>query len=288
MTLRALVELARGPTVGADLREAEVSRLPDDRGLGQLARSIMVPLDSSYLSQRDAQGRFRGPPGIAFPPSGSSEEFDLEPFDQVLIKQQPDFEMPQAVAISGEVSIPGQYTLLTKSDRVADLVQRAGGVLDTGYPEGARLFRSLDNLGRIDVDLPAAMRSPENSDNLILQPGDSLHIPQYSPTVTIRGAVNSPVTAQYRDGEGLGYYIAAAGGYRSDADEGRVSVRFANGQARSRSKFLFWSRYPAPGPGSEILVPVEDPDAGIDWSAVVAPAISALGTITALIIAVTR
>ena len=33
---------------------------------------------------------------------------------------------------------------------------------------------------------------------------------------------------------------------------------------------------------------IQDPDAGIDWTAVVGPAISALGTVTALIIAVTR
>ncbi|MGD2047703.1 MAG: SLBB domain-containing protein [Gemmatimonadota bacterium] len=287
MTLRELVEVARGPIVGADLREAEVSRLPEDRGSGQLARSIMAPMDSSYLVT-DAQGGYRGAPGIAFPPAGSSPEFDLEPYDQVLIKLQPDFEMPRAVAISGEVSIPGHYTLLSKSDHVAELVARAGGILETGYPEGARLYRSLDDLGRIDLDLPTALSDSASSDNIILQPGDSLHIPQYSPTVTIRGAVNSPVTAQYREGEDLGYYIAAAGGYRSDADEGRVSVRYANGQARTRSKFLFWSNYPNPGPGSEVNVPVQDPDAGIDWGAVVPPTISALGTITALIIAVTR
>jgi len=287
MTLRDLVELARGPTVGADLREAEVSRLPENRQGGQLARSIMAPMDSSYLTTDD-QGAYRGPPGVPFPPAGTSPGFEVEPYDQVLIKLQPDFEMPQSVTISGEVSIPGRYTLLSKSDHVAELVARAGGILETGYPEGARLYRTLDNLGRIDLDLPIALEDSSSSDNIILQPGDSLHIPQYSPTVTIRGAVNSPVTAQYQEGEDLGYYIAAAGGYRSDADEGRVSVRYANGQARTRSTFLFWSSYPEPGPGSEVNVPVEDPNAGINWGAIVAPTISALGTITALIIAVTR
>jgi protein involved in polysaccharide export with SLBB domain len=287
MTLRDLVELARGPVVGADLREAEVSRLPEHRQTGELARSVMAPMDSSYLATNE-QGSYRGPPGVAFPPAGSSPEFELEPYDQVLIKLQPDFEMPQAVAITGEVSIPGRYTLLSKGDRVAQLVARAGGILETGYPEGARLYRSLDDLGRIDLDLPTALVDGTSADNLILQPGDSLHIPQYSPTVTIRGAVISPVTAQYQEGEGLDYYIAAAGGYRSDADEGRVSVRYANGQARTRSKFLFWSSYPTPGPGSEVVVPVEDPDAGIDWAAWVGPTLSALGSVTALIIAVVR
>jgi len=265
-----------------------VSRLPTDRDAGQLARSIMVPLDSSYLSQRDALGRFRGPPGLAFPPAGASPDFELEPFDQVLIKQQPDFEMPQAVTIVGEVSIPGRYTLLTKSDRVSDLVARAGGILDTGYPEGARLYRRLDNLGRIDLDLPTALETQDSGDNLILQPGDSLYIPEYSPTVTVRGAVNSPVTVQFQDGQGLDYYIGVAGGYRSDADEGRVSVRYANGQARTRSKFLFWSSYPTPGPGGEVVVPVKDPTSGFDWAGFAGPMIPALGTVTALIIAVTR
>ena len=36
LTLRDLVELARGPITGADLRHAEISRLPDERSLGSL------------------------------------------------------------------------------------------------------------------------------------------------------------------------------------------------------------------------------------------------------------
>ena len=83
MTIRDLLLLARGPTVGADLRTAQVSRLPDERGLGELADSLMVPLDSSYLSQRTADGRYVGPPGLEFAPAGSTPEFVLEPFDQL-------------------------------------------------------------------------------------------------------------------------------------------------------------------------------------------------------------
>src|SRR5207249_293954 len=40
MTLRELVLLGRGPTVGADLREAEVARMPEDRSQGQLATTV--------------------------------------------------------------------------------------------------------------------------------------------------------------------------------------------------------------------------------------------------------
>jgi len=287
MTLRDLVDLARGPIVGADLREAEVSRMPERREIGELAERLRVPLDSSYLN-RDAAGQFRGPPGPAFPGAGSSPDFALEPFDQVLILRQPDFEMPEAVTIAGEVSMPGRYTLLTKFDRVSELVARAGGILPTGYAEGARLIRLQDDLGRIDMDLVDALDAPEGRNNLILQPGDSLYIPQYSPTVQVRGAVNSPVTVLYQEGQGLQYYIANAGGFRTDADEGRLSVRYANGTARTRDKFLFWSSWPEPGPGSEITVPTKDPLEEFDTRGLITDLVAIMGSITTVIIVLVR
>jgi hypothetical protein len=286
MTIRDLVSLARGPTVGADLREAEVSRLPAERQNGQLAEHLRVPLDSSYLRLRESDNGYRGAPGIAFPAPGTSPDFQLQPFDEVLILQQPDFEMPGSVVITGQVSVPGRYTLLTRSDRVADLVSRSGGILDTAYPDGARLIRNQDDLGRIDLDLVAALDDPTGDDNVMLQAGDSLHIPEYSPTVVVTGAVNSPVTVMYRPGEGLDYYIANAGGYSHDADKGRVSVRYANGSARTRSRFLFFSSYPDPGPGSVVSVPVEPPGGGTNWPTILGPLLSGIGSVAALIIAV--
>ena len=183
MTIRDLMLMARGPIVGADLRAAQVSRLPDQRGLGELADALLAPLDSSYInsSQRTPDGRYVGPPGVPFPPAGSSPEFILQPYDQVLILRQPEFEMPQSVKITGEVSVPGEYMLLTKNDRITDLLARANGLLDTAYPEGARFFRQQDELGRINVDFLTAQDDPSDAANILLQPGDSLHIPEYSP-----------------------------------------------------------------------------------------------------------
>src|SRR5204862_301735 len=73
MTLRDLVQLARGPKIGAYLKEAEIARLPEDRSQGQLATTLRVPLDSTYLFQRTADGRFVGPPGVPVPASGAPE-----------------------------------------------------------------------------------------------------------------------------------------------------------------------------------------------------------------------
>jgi hypothetical protein len=106
--------------------------------------------------------------------------------------------------------------------------------------------------------------------------------------VRVTGAENAPVTVMYQPGAGFDYYIANAGGYRSDADKGGSSVRYANGTARTRSRFLFFSSYPEPGPGSTISVPSEDPEQRTDWAVLLGPIISGIGTVAALIIAVTR
>ena len=58
-----LVTLGRGPRVGAYLKEAEIARLPGDRREGQLATTMRVPLDSTYLFERDSAGRYVGPAG---------------------------------------------------------------------------------------------------------------------------------------------------------------------------------------------------------------------------------
>ena len=284
MTLRDVIELARGPSVGADLRYAEVARLPDDRAGGELAELMEVPLDSSFLDLGDGEEDFRGPRGIAFPPPGTAPTFELEPFDQVTVLLQPDFQLQREVAITGEVPVPGRYTLQSKDDRLTDLVERAGGLLPTAYPDGAQLYRTERELGRVDVDLPTALADVTSRDNIVLEPGDSLHIPVYSPTVVVQGAVNSPATVLYREGEGLDYYIENAGGFRNDADEGRTAVRYANGRAQLRDKFLFWSSYPTPGPGSVVTVPTEDPSNRIDWRGVITDLVAIAGSITTVIV----
>ncbi len=258
MTLRQLMTLARGPKIGVDLREAEIARLPADRSRGQLATTVRMPLDSTYLFERDSAGRYIGPPGVAFPTRGTAAEVPLQPFDNVLIFRQPDFELQRTVTISGEVMYPGTYALKAKDDRLADLVQRAGGLTPRAYPEGIRFVREVDNRGRIDIDLPKALRDHGSRDNIILQPGDLIQIPEYQPSVRVLGAVNSPGSVLYRRGAGLEYYLSAAGGFTRAAEKGQVSVHYANGEVRTRRRTLFFHSDPTPGPGAEVIIPAKD------------------------------
>jgi protein involved in polysaccharide export with SLBB domain len=264
LTLRDLVLLAHGPTVGADLREAEIARMPEDRSKGQLATTFRVPLDSSYLYKRDPSGRYYGPPGLPFPGTGATE-VELRPFDNVLILKQPEFDFQRAVTVVGQVRYPGTYSLRTKTDRLADIINRAGGLTPQAYAEGIRFVRQVGGVGRINVNLPRALRDSASSNNIVLQPDDSIEVPEYQPSVKISGEVNSPGSVLWQKGRGLDYYLGAAGGFTYRADKGHVSVRYANGEVRSRRRSLFFSNDPQPGPGSEVLVPVRDPSQIINW-----------------------
>ncbi len=100
--------------------------------------------------------------------------------------------------------------------------------------------------------------------------------------------MNSPVTVLFREGQGFDYYLANAVGYRYDADKGRVSVRYENGMARTRSKFLFWSSYPTPGPGSVVTVPASNPTDRFDTRGLITDILAIMGSLTTVIVVLAR
>jgi protein involved in polysaccharide export with SLBB domain len=314
LTLRELVRLAGGPTVGADLRIGEIARMPRDRQAGQLADTLQVPLDSSYLADRDTAGRYSGPPGVDFPLAESAPEVELLPYDQVLLLTQPEFELQRTVTVTGEVLYPGTYALIRKDEQVTDLLQRAGGLRATAYAEGARFYRRFEytglgdtttrrqaptdsalvlgpvgNMDQVNLSLAAALRRPGSPADMVLQPGDSLHVPEYLPTVRVSGAVVAPSSVQFVEGRSAHYYIENAGGFAENADEGRTVVRFANGSARTRGRFLFFASWPEPGPGAEVFVPVKTPKPSGNWLPIMATVASILAsTASVVVIALTR
>jgi polysaccharide biosynthesis/export protein len=102
ITVRDLVLLAGGLEQSALLTEAEVARLPRDRTDGRTAETFRIPLDSSYIFDRGADGRYIGVPGLPAP-RGPSGDVVLQPYDNVLILQQPGWELQRTVSITGEV-----------------------------------------------------------------------------------------------------------------------------------------------------------------------------------------
>jgi protein involved in polysaccharide export with SLBB domain len=261
MTVRDLVLLAGGLDQSAYLNEAEVARLPENRSGGVTAQTFRVPLDSSYIFERGADGRYLGPPGLPAP-TGPNPEFTVQPYDNVLILRQPNWELQRTAVIAGEVKYPGRYSLKTKTEKITDLITRAGGLTADAYANGVTFYRTKNGVGRIGIELPDVLRNARSLDNLPLQDGDSLFIPRYNAVVAVQGAVNSPVSVTYSPGKSIEYYIRAAGGPSLKSDVKRAYVTQPNGKVEARqTHFLLPDGVPSPKPGSTVFVPERDPSA---------------------------
>ena len=76
--------------------------------------------------------------------SKEAQKFALKPFDQVFVRDNPDFEPARNVVLVGEVRYPGTYTLLRKNEKVSSLVHRSGGLTTYAFKEGVKMFRRFE------------------------------------------------------------------------------------------------------------------------------------------------
>lgn len=244
-------------------------------------------------------------------PGGSG--FTLEPYDIVTVRKSPVYVAQQRVAIGGEVAFEGPYTISRRNERISDLVRRAGGLTDAAYVRGAHLSRQMtedemqareetmriarmmqggqntDSIStnklilsdryNVGIELEKALANPGCDEDLVLQEGDALFIPQLVNTVRVQGDVMYPNTVVYKKGEKLKYYINQAGGYGSRAKKSKSYIVYLNGTvARAKGNTPI-------EPGCQIIVPSKSPSKGVDWQAVmtVVTAGGTLGTMAATI-----
>jgi len=285
--MRDLVLLAGGMTEGALTQEAEVARLPEKRDDGQTAETFRVPLDSSYVFDEATSKHANGSRGMALPDGRTAPDVSLRPYDNVLILRQPDWALQRTVAIMGEVRFPGHYALRTKSERLSDVIARAGGLTREAYPEGVYFERPKS--GRIGIDLSDVLKNPKNRDNMLLGDGDSIYVPRYNGVVTVTGAVNSPLAVAYVPGESIDFYIRSAGGPNTKADVSRAYVTQPNGKVESVIIRRFWpDAHPEPQAGGVVYVPQRDGSDGKDLLTQASTMASVLTALASLVVVITQ
>jgi polysaccharide export outer membrane protein len=308
MTMRDLVLLADGVTEDADLREAEIARRDVSKNSGALAETIRVRLDSAALSTGGTDGAPVTP--VAGGAAGVPDVI-LQPYDNVLIMRQAGWELQRLVYLTGQVKHPGRYALKTKTERITDLIKRAGGLTEQAYPGGIQFYRSYgaghrpaDNLPprldqrpqgprdslprgfneRVGIDLPRVLKNRKFRDNVILAAGDSINIPEYNPIVIVDGAVNSPGAVPYTPGKSLDWYVNAAGGYAQLGDSKHAYVTQPNGKREGvKRRVVFADEVPKPKSGALVFVPTklvqEQPSNVAGVISTVAQVLTALATI---------
>jgi protein involved in polysaccharide export with SLBB domain len=67
--------------------------------------------------------------------------FQLSPFDHVAVRVNPAYEPIQTISISGNVLYPGEYTIENKTQKIADLIDQAGGVEAFGDLGSSKVYR---------------------------------------------------------------------------------------------------------------------------------------------------
>jgi protein involved in polysaccharide export with SLBB domain len=287
MTVRDLTLLAGGLEEGALLTEAEIARLPQNRAGGVTAATVRVPLDSTYLVQGPAGGAVNAPPGLAAPAGGAPEAV-LRPYDQVLILRQPGFQLQRTVFLGGEVRFPGRYALRSRTERLSDLIARAGGPTAEADPDGVEFYRESERQGRgrVGVDLRRVLRDPRSRENLPLVDGDSIIVAPRVPLVIVEGEVNAPTSVPYVPGASIDYYVLAAGGRGARADLGRVYVTQPNGKVQGvRRRAFLPDQTPEPLPGSRVYVPARATESAVNTTAqTLTTIVQILGTVGGLIL----
>jgi polysaccharide export outer membrane protein len=179
-------------------------------------------------------------------------QFKLKPFDIVYIRKSPRYEVQKNVAITGEVNYTGTYAIANNTERINNIIERAGGIKSSAYLEGAHLLRQGE---KVAIDIRKIIEDPSIEGNLTLVDGDSLFIPKRSELVRIWGAVLNPSMVNYSKSFRYQDYLSQAGGYEERAIKRKVYVSNANGYTQRTRQFLFFRIYPKIAPGATIYVP---------------------------------
>ncbi len=122
LNLEDIILLAGGVRKNATLKSIEISRVNSSEN--SLTSSEVFYVDIDNLN--------------------SDSNFELKPFDNIIIRKDPNIEYLKFARIEGEVNYPGKYAISSKKERISDLLKRAGGPNEYAYYEGATIIRKTE------------------------------------------------------------------------------------------------------------------------------------------------
>lgn len=85
--------------------------------------------------------------------------FILQPYDEVVVRRSPLYNMQQNVSVNGAVNFTGVYAMSSSNYRLSDLINAAGGLTSIGYAKGARLERRMTEEERVQRE--ASLRASQ-------------------------------------------------------------------------------------------------------------------------------
>ena len=90
----------------------------------------------------------------------------IKPFDQIIVRKNPNFYTQQYARVEGEVMYPGKYAISSKNERISDLISRSGGFKNMAYLKGATLIR-LTEFAELQSDLNKKIKNLNDLKNKV-------------------------------------------------------------------------------------------------------------------------
>jgi len=184
--------------------------------------------------------------------------FILKEYDQVFVRNLPNWEIEKIVCIKGEVNYPGMYSIF-KNETLNQIIKRAGGFKKKAFPKGiifTRLEKTGENLTKEEKVkilkegflMPEEMQIRVNNiiyneqknkynQKIILEDGDCIEIPKILSSVKVKGEVYLPGIIVYDKKMKLRDYINAAGGLNENANNEKIYVIKYNGKVQTKKMF---------------------------------------------------
>jgi protein involved in polysaccharide export with SLBB domain len=126
MDVEDLVVLAGGLLESASESHLEIARRyknDQQEAEGKISEILTMQIDENLALQSEDKG------------------VKVRPFDVIYVRKAPGYELPKTIKLEGEVVYPGFYGIERKTERISDVIRRAGGITEDAYPQGATLIR---------------------------------------------------------------------------------------------------------------------------------------------------
>ncbi|MEY3559680.1 MAG: hypothetical protein RIS12_112 [Bacteroidota bacterium] len=240
--------------------------------------------------------------------------FNLMPFDKVVVRDLPMFNLNRSVQLLGEVKYPGLYGLKADQVSLSEVIKLAGGFNPVADQRHAILSRTTGSKGLIGINLKKTMQNQGSRKfDPVLLPGDVITIPAYQNTVGIRirgtrqadlltagvrldqKSINDVSSFIYTTSRSAKWYIREyAGGFSKKADKTSVTVSYPDGSVKgTKRSILFFRKYPTVKPGAIVSLTNREEKAKdaegkkVNWDNVFSK-ILAVGTTMAVLITATK
>ncbi|MBO4341361.1 MAG: SLBB domain-containing protein [Bacteroidales bacterium] len=289
LTLHDVISMTGGFDLGAAYDRVEVFRMNMSKTGDVKYQLLTISVDDNY--------------------NPSNPNFQLQPFDHIVVRRLPHFSASRTVEINGRVRYPGVYSLDDGRTPLSKIIEMAGGLLDDADPY-TTVFRVFHEVGNIAVNLKDVKTHKGNTKyDPVLMDGDVINVRRQQNTVTIRETGTR--MAQYipADFSSLQKHIVYqgprsakwylnqyAGGMIPEADPRSITVTLPNYQSIGTRKFLFFYIYPKVEPGSTVTLTVDQsrkekenkPKEKIDWERLAASSLQSLTSIVSMIVLIER